>query len=167
MHVLARVAVPLVAASLLGACAVAPRSNGGWSSGPSGSSWPAQGGSVSNAVAFGTVTGIEMARDGSRAEPTGSGAVIGGIVGAVAGRAMAGSSTDGYRQRNVATALGAAVGAFMGHQVERHQLGTAGGVRVTVALDRGGNITLDQRDIGDLRVGDRVRIEGDRVLRAG
>jgi outer membrane lipoprotein SlyB len=167
MHVLARVAVPLVAASLLGACAVAPRSQGGWSGTSPESSWPAQGGSASTAVSFGTVTGIELARDGSRAAPTGSGAVIGGIVGAVAGRAMAGSTTDGYRQRNIATALGAAVGAFMGHQAERHNLGSSAGVRVTVALDRGGNVTLDQRDIGDLRVGDRVRIEGDRVMRAG
>jgi outer membrane lipoprotein SlyB len=165
MHLLARVAVPLVAASLLGACAVSPRSSGGWSG--SGSTWPAQGGAVGNVVSYGTVTGIEMVRDGNRAEPTGSGAVIGGIVGAVAGRVMANASTDGYRQRNIATALGAAVGAFMGHQAERHQLGTAAGARVTVALDRGGNVTLDQRDAGDLRVGDRVRIEGDRVLRAG
>lgn len=162
MQRIARVAVPLLAASLLGACAVAPRSNnGGWSQTYPGS------GSPNYTTSFGTVTGIEMARDGGSAAPTGSGAVIGGIVGAVAGRAMAGSSTDGYRQRNVATALGAAVGAFMGHQVERHNQREAAGVRVTIALDRGGNVTLEQRDIGDIRVGDRVRVEGDRVMRAG
>ena len=156
MRVLARLAVPFVAVSLLSACAVAPRapvaSQGGWGS---------SSGQPSAYAAYGTITGIEVARDGAQA--TGTGAVVGGLVGAVIGRGLSSDTTGKYRQRNVATAVGAAVGAAIGHQMERHN--NAGGYRVHVQLERGGSVSLEQRDIGDLRVGDRVRVEQDRVVR--
>ena len=141
--------------ALLGACA-SPSSRhdnapvyGG--SGPSG-------GSV--ATAYGTVRGVEstgIAQD----QPQGAGAVVGGVVGAVVGRQIA----DSRHGRNVGTAVGAVAGALIGNEIEKNARRDQSGVRISVTLDDGSLRRFDIKEPGGLRVGDRVRIEGNQLYR--
>lgn len=108
---------------------------------------------------YGRVVRIEATS--SREEVSGVGAAAGGVAGAVLGRQV-GSSSD---SKAVGTFIGAVVGAFIGHQLEKDRAEHKDLLRVTVALDGGGSRTFDYRDAGGLRVGDRVRIDGDRVFR--
>lgn len=91
---------------------------------------------------------------------TGAGAVIGGIAGAVIGRQF-GNSSDG---RANGTILGALGGVIVGDQIERQQASRSI-IRVSVNLERGGTRSFDFSDVGDLRIGDRVRVEGNQLYR--
>ena len=108
-------------------------------------------------VAYGVVDAIELTRGSS--DGIGAGAVIGGIVGGVLGHQV-GSGTG----QDVATVAGAVGGAVAGHQIEKSNK-QQDAYRIQVRLDHGGYQTVTQQSIGDLRVGDRVRIENDRVSR--
>jgi len=108
-------------------------------------------------VAYGVVDAIELTRGSS--DGIGAGAVIGGIVGGVLGHQV-GSGTG----QDVATVAGAVGGAVAGHQIEKSNK-QQDAYRIQVRLDRGGYQAVTQQSIGDLRVGDRVRIENDRVSR--
>jgi outer membrane lipoprotein SlyB len=87
--------------------------------------------------------------------------VVGGVVGAVIGRQIA----DGHRGRNVGTAVGAVTGALIGNQIEKNARRDQSGVRISVTLDDGGVRRFDLKEPGSLRVGDRVRIEGNQLHR--
>jgi outer membrane lipoprotein SlyB len=108
---------------------------------------------------FGRVANIELVS--ARGNTSGGGALLGGLVGAVVGRQF-GNSSDG---RATGTMLGAFGGAVIGNEIERDQHGRRDHVRVSIQLDRGGIVAFDYASIGDLRIGDRVRIEGSRVYR--
>jgi outer membrane lipoprotein SlyB len=107
-------------------------------------------------VQYGQVTRIE--RVGG--EASGSGAVIGGVVGAVVGRQFGGSAAG----RNTGTLLGAVGGALIGHQIERGQ-SSNGAIRVSVQFDNGSARYFDYAELGDLRVGDRVRLQDGQLYR--
>lgn len=110
-------------------------------------------------AAFGTVRSIE---GGASAEPArGGGAVLGGVIGAVVGRQFA----DSNRGKNVGTVAGAVGGALIGNEIEKNARRDPQAVRVQVQLDQGGLRSFDFQAIGDLRVGDRVRIEGNQLYR--
>ncbi len=110
-------------------------------------------------VGHGRITRIEVLE--GRGEATGAGAVVGGVTGAVIGRQFGGSTSG----KNTGTVLGAIAGAVIGHEIEKDQAGARERIRISVALDRGGMRYFESRDAGDLRIGDRVRIEGDRLYR--
>lgn len=110
-----------------------------------------------SSVAYGVVDAIELTRGSS--DGIGAGAVIGGIVGGVLGHQV-GSGTG----QDVATVAGAVGGAVAGHQIEKSNK-QQDAYRIQVRLDHGGYQAVTQQSIGDLRVGDRVRIENDRVSR--
>jgi len=108
--------------------------------------------------AYGVVESIEAT--GSGVDPHNvAGTVIGGVIGGVLGHQI-GSG----RGNSVATVAGAVGGAVVGHEVEesnkRRDL-----YRVRIRLEGGGYQTLMQDTLGGLRVGDRVRVENDRVSR--
>lgn len=86
-----------------------------------------------------------------KAEPTGVGAVIGGVAGAVVGHEIA------DRHREVGTVVGAAGGAFAGHQIER-QTRTKQRYAIHVRMNDGTTrtVTVDQQPAW--RSGDRVRL---------
>ena len=87
------------------------------------------------------------------------GAIVGGIAGAVVGSALSGG-------RDTATVLGGVAGAAVGSQVNK-PAGTANSVyRVTIQTDAGGWRTYDVPATGDLRIGDRVRVENGVIYRA-
>jgi outer membrane lipoprotein SlyB len=109
-------------------------------------------------TAYGVVEAIEMT--GSSRDPHNvAGTLIGGVIGGVLGHQI-GSG----RGNSVATVAGAVGGAMVGHEVEesnkRQDL-----YRVRIRIEGGGYQTFMQDTPGGLRVGDRVRVENDRVSR--
>jgi outer membrane lipoprotein SlyB len=148
----ARLLIPALCLALLGACAS-----------PSRRGEPVYGGDRYESragVTYGRVRHIEPIGIPSD-QPQGGGAVAGGILGAIIGRQF-GDSNSG---KNVGTVAGAVGGAVIGNEIEKNARRDQGGVRVTVQLDGGGRRSFDYRDVGDLRVGDRVRIEGRQLYR--
>jgi len=91
--------------------------------------------------------------------------VPGAIVGAVAG-AVLGNQIGGGSGRDAATVLGGAAGAAVGSQVGRSTSVSEPVYRITVQTDTGLVRYLDVPASGDLRVGDRVRIENGVIYRA-
>ena len=150
-----RIAVPVVVLVLLTACASnrASRVNEPVY-GPSRSAAPA------TAVAYGVVRSIEASNVvGDPAH--GGGAVLGGIIGAVVGRQFADSNSG----KNVGTVAGAVGGALIGNEVEKNARRDQAGVRVNVQFDQGGVRSFDFKSSRELRVGDRVRVEGNQLYR--
>ena len=67
--------------------------------------------------------------------------------------------------RDLGTLIGALAGAWLGHEIERQSGERREILRVDVQLDQGGRRPFDLSPGEDLRVGDRVRIEGQRLVR--
>lgn len=112
---------------------------------------------ASQSVEYGVVEAIEWYRDGDP-RPTGLGAVIGGVAGGILGHQI--GSGSGNTAATIAGALG---GALVGNQVERAN--ERDRYRVIVRLENGARLTVGEVGEGQLRVGDRVRIVGNRVYR--
>lgn len=108
-------------------------------------------------VEYGVVEAIEWYRDGEP-RPTGLGAVIGGVAGGILGHQI--GSGSGNTAATIAGALG---GAYVGNQMERAN--ERDRYRVIVRLENGARLTVGEVGEGQLRVGDRVRIVGNRVYR--
>lgn len=155
MQRIVRVVVPAIGLALLAACASPSYRRDAPVYGSSGA-YPDRYASA----AYGRVSDID-AIGIPREQPQGAGAVAGGIIGAIIGRQFGHSSSG----KNVGTVAGAVGGAVVGNEIERNARRDEGGVRVTVRLDGGGSRRFDFRDSGDLRVGDRVRIENGQLYR--
>jgi outer membrane lipoprotein SlyB len=82
--------------------------------------------------------------------------VVGGLIG---------SQIGGGRGQTAATIVGAAGGAYAGHEIQGRRAAANEGFRVTVRLDNGSYQTVTMDNITDLRTGDRVRVEGNSVSR--
>jgi outer membrane lipoprotein SlyB len=108
---------------------------------------------------LGSVESIEPIR--ARPQGSGAGAVIGGVLGGVVGNQF------GHGLGRAAmTGLGAAGGAVAGNNVERNVRTRIVGYRVRVRLDDGHLRTFERSQIGNLHVGDRVRVDANGLLRA-
>ena len=106
----------------------------------------------------GQVEAIEIYRTSDHKLVNG-GTVIGGIAGGVIGHQI-GSG----RGNTAATIAGALGGALVGNEIEKKQE-QATRFRITVRLDSGSSLIVeDQRDL-NLRVGDRVRVEDGHIRR--
>ena len=91
----------------------------------------------------------------------GIGTVIGGVVGGVLGNQVGGGNG-----KSVATAAGAVGGAMVGHEMEKNRNNAnSTAYQIGVRLDNGNYENFNQAQIGNLRVGDRVRIDNGRVSR--
>lgn len=113
---------------------------------------------ATNYTTYGVVDAIDMTNSG-RDPHNVAGTVIGGVIGGVLGHQV-GSG----RGNSVATVAGAVGGAVVGHELEestkRQDL-----YRVRIRLEGGGYQTFLQDTLGGLRVGDRIRVDNDRVSR--
>lgn len=147
-------AAAAVAASLaLAGCATPPGSYG-----PGYGSAPGYGSRACDSC--GTVTRIERA--GSTTSPNVVGPVLGGVVGAVAGKELARRNTDSDGRRNVATAGGAVAGAIAGNAIQNRVEG--GNVyRIHVRMDDGRSTVVNQAELDGLREGSYVRIQDGRA----
>jgi outer membrane lipoprotein SlyB len=110
-----------------------------------------------NEADYGRVVAIDVVRGSGRS--SGAGAVIGGIVGGVVGHQI-GSG----RGNDAATVAGAVGGAVVGNEVEKRRSDDER-YRVVVRMRDGREATFEQESLDGIRVGDRVRIDGGRLLR--
>lgn len=112
---------------------------------------------------YGRVTHIEFFQGGTaRSGVNVPGALIGAVAGAVLGNQVGGGSG-----RDAATILGGVAGAAVGSQVGRPSTATTSPVyRISIQSDQGILRTYDVPATGDLRVGDRVRVENGVIYRA-
>ena len=88
---------------------------------------------------------------------TGAGAVVGGIVGGVLGNTV--GKGDG---RTAATVVGAVGGAVVGNEIEKSN-NAAGSFDIYVHMDDGRRLIFNQRDLGPVRVGSYVDVQGNHV----
>ena len=145
--------------TLLGGCA--NRSNPVPSNNTS--SWPSTppSSSSSNFIGYGVVEDIETIRasdDGNNI----AGTLIGGAVGGLLGHQV-GSG----KGQTAATVAGAVGGAVAGNEVQkRSQAATREEYRVRVRLSNGTTHTVTQSSVSDIKIGDRVRVDNNRVSRA-
>jgi outer membrane lipoprotein SlyB len=79
-----------------------------------------------------------------------AGAVVGGIVGSQVGEGQG---------KTAATVLGAAGGAYVGHEMEKRSQQQTQAYRFTIRMSNGAVQTMTQTTLADIRVGDRVMIE--------
>src|SRR4051812_14788756 len=126
------------------------------------------------AVEMGRVADIQTVAMGqtSATDHSTRNAVVGGIIGAVVGSAIGKDVNNGHNRAG-ATVLGAAGGAAVGNRVGQNEAantasaGASGpAYRVTVQTDAGVMRTYEVGALGDLRVGDRVRVENNVIYRA-
>jgi outer membrane lipoprotein SlyB len=109
-------------------------------------------------VQYGTIAGIRPI--GGTTSPSG---VAGTLVGAVVGGVIGNQFGRGHG-RDAATVIGALGGAVAGNQIGQN-MGQPAGYRVDIRLSDGTMRSLDMQTPGDLRPGDRVRIDGNQVSR--
>lgn len=128
------------------------------------STYPAQNpqGTQGNYIEYGRVSNVEVLRTQQQASTSGIGAVLGGVAGAAVGSQIGGGSG-----RTAATVLGAVGGAVAGNAVEknRNTQPVNETYRVSVQLDNGGTRAYDVPSYGELRIGDRVKIENNQLYR--
>ena len=151
-HIVALAAT--VATLGLSACATSPYSTNvpSYSQGSVGSVQQA-------AYNTGSVSSIELVRgNSSGVSPVGTiiGAVVGGVLGNQVGEG---------RGKTVATVAGAAGGALAGNAIAKHGDSAQDMYHVGIRLDNGGSQTIAVANTGDLRVGDRVRVDGNQISR--
>lgn len=120
--------------------------------------YPAQAGYVE----YGRITNVSMVSAGAPGYAP-SRSAVGGVIGAIVG-GLVGNQIGQGTGRGVATVLGATAGAVVGSNVGRNtappQYNSQYPVyRVTVQTDSGQMRSYDVNATGDLRPGDRVRIE--------
>jgi len=87
------------------------------------------------------------------------GALLGAVLGGVVGNQFGGGSG-----RALATGVGVIGGAVAGNQIATQNQQGNQIYRVLVRLDNGRTQQFDYQQIGDLRVGDRVSIEGNQIV---
>jgi len=156
------VATSAVLLAGLAACGSAPMSSdANYPSYPArSSSYPAQY-PQGNYVEYGRVSNVEVIRTQEQGKGSGLGAVLGGVAGAVVGHQIGGG-----HGRDAATVVGAVGGAVAGNAIEKNRnTNVHETYRISVQLDNGASRAYDVPSYGDLRVGDRVRIENGQLFR--
>ncbi len=115
-------------------------------------------------LVWGRIARIEYVPPGATTagNPNLIGAVVGGVAGAALGRTIGEGSG-----RDVATVLGGVAGAAVGSQVGRNASGvtTTPSYRIAVQSDQGAVYTYEVASAGELKVGDRVRVENNVISR--
>lgn len=157
---LVSVAVATSAVVLASLMACAPMNSAPVSNYPTSTTVPNTQGAY---VEYGRVNNVEIIRTQQPAVGPGIGAVIGGVAGAVVGNQI---GTGGAR--TAATVIGAVGGAVAGNAIERSRTANAAAgesYRVSVQLDNGSLRVYDMTSYGELRIGDRVRIENGQLYR--
>jgi len=153
-----------VAAAMLAACSSYPVAQQNTYPGYPSASGPVSSYPVAG-TEYGRIVNIEYMPAGTAAPASNN--ILGAVVGGLAGAAI-GSQIGGGTGRTAATVLGGVAGAAIGNQIARNQQGvtTAPGYRITMQTDQGGMRTYEVPATGDLRVGDRVRVDNGVIYRS-
>lgn len=160
----ARLGAGLSAVALLSACVVAPPAyqQSTYRYQPAPSVYPAQVAPY-GALQYGRVAQIDVVRSERPGyAPSGGGALAGGLIGGAVGNQF-GQGTG----RAAITALGLVGGALLGNMIEGRNNGPRAyeSYRVSIQTDQGGWRVFDVPHPGDLREGDRVRIDNGQISR--
>ncbi|HEY0502371.1 MAG TPA: glycine zipper 2TM domain-containing protein [Lysobacter sp.] len=148
--------IAAAAALALAGCASSP----GYSRAPAPSYGGSYGGTPANCYDCGTVTRIEQVTTGSSA-PSATGAILGGVVGAVAGHEISRHTGGSKGNQNVATAAGAVGGALAGNAIQKNTTGSQ--FNVYVRMNDGRTTVVTQRDLDGVREGSYVRVYNGRA----
>lgn len=90
----------------------------------------------------------------------GAGTIAGAVIGGVVGNQVGSGSGN-----TAATVLGAAGGAYVGHELEKRNQQAREAYKFTIRMQDGTHQTVTQTTNADLRVGDRVQIDNGVVRR--
>lgn len=148
-----------VASLAMAGCATSPGYGGGYNSGGYNNPPPSYGNSNSSCYDCGTVVGIQ--RVAGSGAPRATGAILGGIVGAAAGREIADDHTDSKGRKNTATLAGAAAGALAGNAIQNRVSNAENDI--TVRMNDGRTVTIRQVDMQGIRNGAYVRVYNNHV----
>lgn len=150
----------LAAVLALGACTTAnpPGTAGSYSD------YPYQGSAEPRAAYDGdgvveSIESVPQAYQGVGGTGYGLGTLAGAVIGGVAG-----SQVGSGRGSTAAAIAGTAGGAYIGHQLEKRNQ-PADAYLVTIRMQNGAYQKLRLTSTGDLRVGDRVRVENGVIQR--
>lgn len=105
----------------------------------------------------GTVRSITEVNEGGR-RSTGAGAVLGAIIGGVAGHQVGGGTGQ-----DIATAAGAVGGAIAGNEIEKNRRGNDVVYDVRVRMESGSERVITVADTRGLRPGDEVIVDGNQI----
>jgi outer membrane lipoprotein SlyB len=155
-------ATAMIAALATAGCATTSPGygNSGYNNGY-GTPAPAYGNTSGNCSNCGTVTRIETIGRG-QSVPNATGAVLGGIVGAVAGHEISDKTGGSKGNQNLATAGGAVAGAVAGNAIQ-NRVQQSSTYRVEVRMDNGSITSVNQTDLGGIREGSYVQVYGGRA----
>lgn len=134
----------------------------GYGSAGYGNSGYAPASSDSSCYDCGTVTRIEVASTTSSNVPNATGAVLGGIVGAVAGHEISDKTGGSKGNQNLATVGGAVAGAVAGNAIQ-NRAQAQGAYNVYVRMNDGRSTVVTQSDLGGIREGSYVRVDNGRA----
>ncbi len=159
-----RLGAALSAFAVLSACVVTPPPyrQSSYPYQPAPHAYPAQVAPYGS-LEYGHVAHIDVLRSERPGYGTsGGGAVAGGVIGGAVGNQFGQGSG-----RAAATALGLIGGALLGNAIEAQHNGPRAyeSYRVSIQTDRGEWRVFDVPHPGDLRVGDRVRIDNGQISR--
>jgi len=118
----------------------------------SGTVYPQSTSSSSAYTQYGVVQSIDLVR----VDNTGIG--VGAIAGAVVG-GIVGSQVGGGRGNTAATVIGAAGGAYAGHELEKRNQQQSDAYKLSIRMRDGSYQTVTQTTKPDIRVGDRVQVD--------
>ena len=155
MKIRALVAATVAATAMLSGCA----SNAPYGNNPNNTSYNNNGYNNGAVQGSGTIDSIQVIQ--GRAQTGGGGAVIGGLIGALAGNQV--GSGGG---RTAATVAGGVAGAVVGNNVEKNRAGDGPEMyQINIRMENGEYRSVTQDSVGDLRVGNRVRLVDGRAYR--
>ena len=145
---------------LIGAAAIAALAMAGCATTHPDSTYYPPSSSSTSCYDCGTVTRIDMVGT-SNNRGTVTGAVLGGVVGAAAGRELADDESKG--RRNTATVAGAVAGAAAGAAIGRNVSGGGASYNVHVRMNDGRTVVVSQTDLDGIREGSYVRVYNGRA----
>ena len=141
----------LLAVLTLGACETI--NNPGYRSGYD-NSYPPSNNVRQNYARYGVVQSVELVRQQSSGSDIGLGTLAGAVVGGIVG-----NQVGAGRGNTAATVIGAAGGAYVGHEIEKRPQQQPDAHRLTIRMEDGSHQTLLQSAEADIRVGDRVQVD--------
>lgn len=108
-------------------------------------------------ISYGVVQSIELVNAGSGGiggSGVGAGTIAGAVVGGILGNQVGGGSGN-----TAATVLGAAGGAYAGHELEKRNQQPTQAYKLSIRMNDGSYQTVTQTSNPNVRVGDRVKIQ--------
>ena len=109
----------------------------------------------------GIVTRIDVVPSG-RSAPSKTGAILGGIVGAVAGHEISDKTGGSKGNQNVAAVAGAVAGAAAGNAIQNRATGDT--YNIHVRLDDGRTVVINQHNLDGIRENTYVRLANGKVV---